>query len=57
MNEHNATEIAYKNGYKRGALDVLEEIEQTMMNPIWSQNSKELYFYELKRKYEEGPRL
>lgn len=29
MNEHDATELAFKNGYKKCALDIFEEIEKS----------------------------
>ena len=30
MNEHDATEIAFKNGYQKGAMDVFAEIEKVI---------------------------
>jgi hypothetical protein len=32
MNEHDATELAFKNGYKKGARDVLDEVEKNILS-------------------------
>ena len=54
MNEPDATEIAYKNGYKKGAMDVFEEIEKLHLHVT---NEFDLRRYaELKKKYTEGER-
>ena len=34
MNEHKATEIAFKNGYKKAAKEIFEEIEQKIERDI-----------------------
>lgn len=57
MKEHDATEIAFKNGYKQCAMDVLEEIEEytedvgfSSFMERWKFND---FLAELKKKYTE----
>ena len=64
MKEHDATEIAYKNGYNKGARDVLEEIERIILDNtypdfnskhkpvnVWKATTGYDAFYKLKKKY------
>lgn len=32
MNEHDATELAFKNGYKKAATEIFEDIESNMID-------------------------
>lgn len=59
MNEHNATEIAYKNGYAKGKIDcareIFEELEKFVVKKVF-RNGEIVYdvtdrFTELKKKY------
>lgn len=34
MKVHDATEIAFKNGYKKGAMETLDEIEKTIRGAL-----------------------
>ena len=55
INEHDATEIAYKNGYKKGVMDVFAEIEKHAI-PTTSKTMliiSQFTFAELKKKYTE----
>ena len=59
MKEHDATEIAFKNGYKKAVEDVFEDIEKCMEHDYIStigvyKGSLELRIAELKKKYTEG---
>lgn len=56
MNEHDATEIAYKNGYKKAAEEIFAEIEKHKTIPFGAK-CEVIPFYviaELKKKYTEG---
>ena len=60
MKEHDATEIAYKNGYKQGVKDIFEEIESLLIRYTFEDNYGEYIsttitdeFAELKKKYTE----
>jgi hypothetical protein len=47
MNEHDATEIAYKNGYKRGRIDAVRELAalNEVLGVLWpiAKRAAELY--------------
>ena len=52
MNEHRATEVAFKNGYKKGAMDVFADIERTLPNDFpFLGTAVAVYLAELKKKY------
>ena len=61
MNEHRATETAFKNGYKKAAEDIFAEIELALNlsrcygdSGIYFEYSLEPDIAELKKKYTEG---
>ena len=57
MNEYDATEIAYKNGYKKGAMDVMEDIKKYLTPKkmgLFNYNYIDFIFDEIKKKYTEG---
>lgn len=59
MKEHDATEIAFKNGYKKAAREIFEEIEKCMAHDYIStigvyNGALELRIVKLKKKYTEG---
>ena len=60
MKEHDATEIAFKNGYKQGAMDAFAEIEKILRyrGLMGRLNVTALYsdYVELKKKYTEDKR-
>lgn len=51
MNEHDATEIAFKNGYKQAVRDIFEEIERETKNHGITYTQRKIA--ELKKKYTE----
>jgi hypothetical protein len=52
MNEYDATEIAYKNGYKKAAEEIFAEIDKNfIIIPLYI---SDITFAELKKKYTEG---
>lgn len=60
MNEHDATEIAFKNGYKKAVREIFEEIHKSVIHRILHDEDYSLDSFtkdldELKKKYtEEG---
>ena len=59
MNEYDATEVAFKNGYKKAAEEIFEEIEKRMLDgEIGGKYPTHLIspdtYAELKKKYTEG---
>lgn len=51
MNEHDATEIAYKNGYNQAVQDVFSDIEREIKNHGITYAQRKIA--ELKKKYTE----
>lgn len=51
MNEHDATEIAFKNGYEKAAREIFEEIEREIKNHGITYAQRKIA--ELKKKYTE----
>lgn len=51
MTEHDATEIAYKNGYKKAVEDIFEEIERETKNHGITYAQRKIA--ELRKKYTE----
>lgn len=57
MNEHDATEQAFKNGYKKAAEEIFAEIDRFCMeNKIEDATDEQIYswYKNLKKKYKEG---
>ena len=59
MNEHDATETAFKNGYKKAAREIFEEMEKYFVTGTTMDRRVIHYigvatFAELKKKYTEG---
>jgi hypothetical protein len=40
MNEHDATELAFKNGYKQGAADAVRKIQEKLKSMKYISNTK-----------------
>lgn len=56
MKEYDATEIAFKNGYKKAARDIFEEIEKVRMQHTFGNidgSELNVRLYSLKKKYTE----
>jgi hypothetical protein len=58
MNEHDATEIAFKNGYEKAVREIFEEIEEILFDYESTiqkeyRNAFNSRFAELKKKYTE----
>lgn len=58
MNEHDALELAYKNGYEKAARGIFEELEKVMIEVSTEFSTMRVIgknaFNKLKKKYTEG---
>lgn len=54
MNEHDATEIAFKNGYKKAVREIFEEIDKILEVDKFGEAKFDIReLYELKKQYTE----